>query len=104
MESHRRKTPIHPGHVKAKLTNMGVKNNNNPTPTEKYKSEAEVKEEYISCLMLDGADNGCFRTINTDLDNKMTCGSYSYPNTKDDTVGLINNFHVSKKLIRSTPV
>ena len=34
----------------------------------------------------------------------MTCGSESYPKPKEDTVGLINNYHVSKQLTRVTPV
>ena len=34
----------------------------------------------------------------------MTCGSDSYPKTKDETVGLLKNYHVSKKLTWDTPV
>ena len=41
--------------------------------------------------MLDGEDNGSFGTINTNLENKMMCGSDSYPKTKDNTVEILNN-------------
>ena len=47
-------------------------------------------------------DNGLFGTIKTDLDNKMTCGLYSYPKTKYKTVGILNNYHVGKQLTRAT--
>ena len=33
----------------------------------------------------------------------MTCGSKSYPKWKDETVGQLNNYHVSKQLTRNTP-
>ena len=33
----------------------------------------------------------------------MTCGSTSYPKSKDNTVGLLNNYHVIKQLICITP-
>ena len=68
------RTPIHPGVVKAKLLKMGVENNYKPTPEEREKLEGEVKEYYLSCLMLYGSYNGRFVTIKNDLENKMTCG------------------------------
>ena len=49
-------------------------------------------------------DNGRFGTIKTDLDNKMTCGSYSYPKTKYKTVGLLNKYHVGNQLTQATPM
>ena len=54
--------------------------------------------------MLDGADNGLFGTIKTHLENKMTCGLYSYPKTKDETEGLLDKYHVGKKIAQDTPV
>ena len=54
--------------------------------------------------MLEGADNSRFGTIKTDLENKTTRGSDSYPRTKDETVGLINNYHMSKHTMRTLPV
>ena len=54
--------------------------------------------------MLDGADNGRFGTIEDDLENKIMCSSDSYPKTKDNTVGLINNYYVSKQLTQATLV
>ena len=39
IDSYGGKTPIHPGIVKSKLTNMGVKDNNNKTSEEKEKLE-----------------------------------------------------------------
>ena len=50
-----------------------------------------VKEYYLACLILDGAEKGHFGTINTDLDNKMACGSEIYPKIKYETVGLLKN-------------
>ena len=41
--------------------------------------------------MLDGEDNRRFGTIKNYLYNKMECGLDSYPKTKEDTVGLLNN-------------
>ena len=52
--------------------------------------------------MLDGSHNGCYGNINTDIENKITCGSDSYPKTKDDNVGILNNYHVGKQHIRDT--
>ena len=54
--------------------------------------------------MLDRAYNKRFRTIKTNLENNMTCGSDRYPQSKDETVGLLNNYHVSKQLMRTTLV
>ena len=91
IESYRGKTPIQPGLLKSKLTKMGVQDTNNPTQEEKYKPEEEFREEYIAYIMLYEADIGRFGTIRTDLEKKVTCVSDSYPNTKDDTMGIINN-------------
>ena len=55
----------------------------NTTPNEKYQSEEEVEEEYLSFLMLYGSDNRQFRIIKTDLENNMMCGSDSYPKFKE---------------------
>ena len=49
--------------------------------------------------MLDGSENGCFGIINNNLDNRMTCGTGSYPRPKDKTAGPFNNYNVSKKTI-----
>ena len=62
---------------------MGVQYTNNTTPKEKDNAEVEVKEDYIACLMMDGAENGSFGTIETYLENKMDCRSYSYKRSKD---------------------
>ena len=43
--------------------------------------------------MLDGTDNSYFGAFKDNLDKNMTCGSESYPKSKDKTVGLINNYH-----------
>ena len=77
---------------------------NNPTPEEKDQAEEKFKEEYLVCLILNGADNRCFGTIKTDLDNNMTCGSDSYPKSKYDTVVLLNSYHMSKQLKWATPL
>ena len=53
---------------------------------------------------MDGEDNGRFGTIKTNLENKITCGWDSYSNTKCKIVGLVNKYHVSKKLMQATPV
>ena len=47
--------------------------------------------------MLYGGDNGCFGAIKTDLYNKMIYGIDIYPRTKDKTVVLLNNYHVSRE-------
>ena len=54
--------------------------------------------------MLDGAYNGRYVHIKTDLDNKMACGSDSYPNTKYKTMLILNNYRVSKQVMQDTPV
>ena len=33
----------------------------------------------------------------------MTCGSDSYPKSKNETMGLINNYNMSKKLTHTNP-
>ena len=35
---------------------------------------------------------------------KMTYGSDSYSKSKDKTVGLLNNDHVSKQIVQTTPL
>ena len=54
--------------------------------------------------MLYGTDNGSFGNIKTDLKNKMTCGLDSYPKIKENTVELLNTYHMSKQLPWATPV
>ena len=51
-----------------------------------------------------GVDNSHFGTIKTNLENNMACGSDIYPKTNDKTVGLLNNYHVSKQLALTTQV
>ena len=46
--------------------------------------------------MLDGEYNGSFDTINTELEKTITFGLNSYLGKKDETVGLINHYHVFK--------
>ena len=45
-----------------------------------------------------------FGIIKTGQDNKTTCGSESYPTTKGETVGLLNNYHVGNHHMRAIPV
>ena len=54
--------------------------------------------------MLDGSDNIRLGTIKTDLENKITRGSVIYPKSKDETVGILKNYHVSKQLTRTNSV
>ena len=54
--------------------------------------------------MMNGEEKVNVGTIKTDLEKKMTCGSGSYPRTKDRTVGLLNNYNVVKKHTHATPV
>ena len=54
--------------------------------------------------MIDGADKGRFVAIKTDRENKMMCGSDSYPSIKDKRMGLIKNYHVSKNPTYIIPV
>ena len=63
-----------------------------------------MKEEYIACLMMYGEYSSRFGTINTNLENKMVCGLDSNPKSNAETVRLINNYHVSKKLMQATQV
>ena len=53
--------------------------------------------------MIYSPDDSRSGTIKSDLENKMMCGSDSNPKSKDKIVGLIHNYHVSKKLTRTTP-
>ena len=53
--------------------------------------------------MIYRSDNSRFGTIKADLENKMMCGSDSYPKSKDKNVVLINSYHVSKQLAQTTP-
>ena len=76
----------------------------NPTKEENEQAEENFKEEYLEYLTLDGSDNSRFGTIKTDLENKMTCGSGSYPKSKEKTVVLLNNYHARKQLTRTTPL
>ena len=70
---------------------MGAHEIDNQIREEKEKSELGVKEEYLEYIILDGTCNGCFGTINTSLEKNMTCGLYSYPRTKYDNMGILNN-------------
>ena len=54
--------------------------------------------------MLYGSDNGRFGGIKTNLENNITCGLDIYPNTKEDTVGLINNCNLIKQPMWSNTV
>ena len=67
-----------------------IKGVDNTTSNEKEKAGEEIKEEYLEYLMLGGEHSSHFENINAGL-KKMTCGSDSYPRTKDITVGLLNN-------------
>jgi hypothetical protein len=78
--------PIHPGHVNTKPSTA--------TPYKRKEARETAKEEYLSCLILSGADNKRYARIEIDLENKMTFGTDSYPRTRDTTVALLNNYHV----------
>ena len=80
-----------------------IKGVDNTTSNEKEKAGEEIKEEYLEYLMLGGEHSSHFENINAGLE-KMTCGSDSYPRTKDRTVGLLNNYHVSKQPMRTVAV
>ena len=54
--------------------------------------------------MMYGSYNRFFGNIKTNIENKITCGSYRHPKTKDRTVGLLNNYHVSNQLTQENPV
>ena len=61
---------IHRGLVKANITKMEVQDMENPTTYNNNKAEEESRDEYLAYMILDGADNGCFGTIKTDLEKK----------------------------------
>jgi hypothetical protein len=95
IKSYGRETPIHPGHVDTKLKEMGKADPSKTTPDERKEAREVAKEEYLACLVLSEADNKRYARIETDLENKITFGTDSYyPRTRDETVALLNNYHV----------
>ena len=69
---------------------------NNLTKQGKNQAEDELKEKYLACIMMDGSDNSSFGNVKTNLENKITCGSESYPKSKDKNLERLNNYHVRK--------
>ena len=86
-----------------RFTKMEFTDDDNPTKEEIEQAEEEVKEEYLACLTIDGSNNSHFETSKTNLEKKMACGSDSLPKYKKETMGLIKNYNMSKKLTHTNP-
>jgi hypothetical protein len=70
------------------------------TQDERREAEGAARKESFACLMLSGADNKRYARIETDLENKMTFGTDSYPRTRDETMTLLNNYHVGINVLK----
>ena len=53
--------------------------------------EVPEREYYLACMMLVGTNNVRFSGLKEDLFNSYLLGGDSYPRTREDVVGLLNN-------------
>jgi hypothetical protein len=73
---------------------MGKADLSTATQDERKEAREAAKADELACLMLSGADNKRYARIETDLENKMTFETHKYSRTRDETVALLNNYHV----------
>ena len=73
----------------------------NPTSATAPAKEAALKKaraEYLSCLLLSGADNLRYKSLKEDLSNDYLKGKDAYPKTYEATLKLLNNYKGRKQL------
>ena len=60
-------------------------------------AEVPVIEHYLACIMLVGVNSVRFGGLKDNLFSSYLLGGYKYPKTREDVVGLLNNYKGPKK-------
>ena len=73
------------------------KKNNITTPSKANREEAEeeAREQYVACLITNGADNGRYKQLKDALHNQYTMGTDNYPKTIEGAIKILNNYKVT---------
>ena len=79
IESYWWRKMVNPSLVKSRLFGTELLDMGNPRSDKENMSDEEVKEEYIARLIIYEAEDWNYGTIKTDLENKITCVTGSYP-------------------------
>jgi hypothetical protein len=91
-----------PGLIKAQLTAQGVAvaDLNNPDPSKLAKALEVCREEYLSCMVLQGSDNTRFYQLKINLANSMTMKKDKFLKTMVEMQHLLNNYKVPPRQLR----
>ncbi len=76
-----------------KLLAQGVAEANlaNPDPQQLKKVEEIIREDYLSCMLLRGADSLRYQQLKNNLANDMAKGTDNYPKTIVETMRILND-------------
>ena len=66
----------------------------NPGAAQLKAAQATCREQYLSCMFLQGSDNDWYRSLKIDLANNMTKGTDNFPKTMVETMRMLNNYRV----------
>ena len=55
-------------------------------------SSAAVRESFMTCMMLSGANKDCYIGLKAKLENAQLIGQDNSPKTRDDLMGILNDF------------
>ncbi len=85
-----------PGLLRAQLIKQGVaiSDLDAPDPTKMKKAEEICCKQYLSCMLLRGADQSKYSKLKDDLSNNMTKGVDNFPKTLVKTLQLMSNYKV----------
>jgi hypothetical protein len=61
-----------------------------PTDAERMAAIKMVRDEFLGCLMLSGANRDCYTALKTDLHNQYGYGKDLYPKSPDQCLTLLN--------------
>ncbi len=85
-----------PGQLRAQLIKQGESTSDLDAPdlTELKKAEEICHEQYLSCMLLQGADQSSYSKLKDDLSNEMTKEVYNFPKTIVKMLQLMSNYKV----------
>jgi hypothetical protein len=94
-----------PGLIRTKLIARGVpeKDLYSPDLAILKAVTAACREQYLSCMALQGLDNSRYYQMKTDLSNDMTKGMDNFPKTMVGTIRLISDYKVPPRLQHAQP-
>ena len=93
--------PLRPFLVTAKLKKMGICDPDNADADERAAAVSTVREEYLTCLCLSGADRERYSGLKEELANGSLFEKDLYPKSRESLLSMMTNFKCAPASIKT---